>query len=93
MKLKQQKIVTFGLSKIRKSDHSSELHSELKKKRLELAKKENKPAFVIFSNKVLSRLLESKPRTEKELLLINGFGKHKVEKYGDEILKVINTYS
>ena len=32
------------------------------------------------------------PRTEKELLKINGMGKIRVKKYGDEILELIEDY-
>ncbi|MFD1315231.1 BT4734/BF3469 family protein [Namhaeicola litoreus] len=67
-----------------------DLYSDLKKMRLEMARAEKKPAFVIFSNKVLDQLVKNVPKTKNELIRINGISKLKVKEFGDSILKVIN---
>lgn len=65
-----------------------QLCEELKKYRLTTSKKENVPAYYIFSNEEMDRLIEKYPTNEKELLEVKGFGKIKVEKYGRDILKI-----
>ncbi len=64
----------------------------LKNFRLTKSKIENKKAYMIFSNNTLEQLVERKPSNKEELLAIDGFGKVKVDNYGDEILAIINKY-
>jgi len=68
------------------------LYQELKNYRLEKSREENIKAYYIFTNAQLSDLIDKKPRTNEELEEIKGFGKVKVEKYGDEIIKIINEF-
>jgi hypothetical protein len=49
-------------------------------------------AFQIFTQETLYALCDVLPRTEKELLKIVGLGKIRVDKYGEQILEVIETY-
>jgi hypothetical protein len=48
--------------------------------------------FQIFTQETLYLMCDLLPRTEKDLLKISGMGKIRVEKYGEEILEVINEY-
>ncbi|MDY6183365.1 MAG: HRDC domain-containing protein, partial [Candidatus Cryptobacteroides sp.] len=50
------------------------------------------PAFMIMHQKVLVQIAEEKPSTKEELMQISGFGKKKWEKYGQEILDIIEEY-
>ena len=50
------------------------------------------PAFMIMHQKVLVQIAEEKPSTKEELMQINGFGKRKWDKYGQEILDIIEEY-
>ena len=50
------------------------------------------PAFMIMHQKVLVQIAEEKPSTKEELMQISGFGKRKWEKYGQEILDIIEEY-
>ena len=50
------------------------------------------PAFMILHQKVLVQIAEEKPSTKEELMQISGFGKRKWEKYGQEILDIIEEY-
>jgi superfamily II DNA helicase RecQ len=52
-----------------------------------------KPAFVIMHQRTLIEIVNSQPKTEKELLAIKGFGKSKMKEYGAEILDVIESYT
>ncbi len=67
-----------------------ELREKLKNYRLNLARKENCKPFIIFTNEQLECLLSALPKNENELLKLSGFGKYKVEKYGKDILDIIN---
>ena len=50
------------------------------------------PAFMILHQKVLVQIAEEKPSTKEELMQISGFGKRKWDKYGQEILDIIEEY-
>jgi len=65
---------------------------KLRSLRDDIAKAEMIPHFQIFTQETLYLLCDVLPRTEKELLKINGMGKIRVKKYGDEILELIEGY-
>ena len=65
---------------------------KLRELRDDIAKAENIPHFQIFTQETLYLMCDELPRTEKELLKINGMGKIRVQKYGEEILDLINDY-
>lgn len=65
------------------------LRAKLKKYRLEKSRKENCQAYIIFNDKTLEDILKKCPKTLEELLKVEGFGAKKIEKYGEEILKII----
>ena len=65
---------------------------KLRELRNDIALAENIPHFQIFTQQTLYELCESLPRTSKELLRVNGMGKIRVQKYGDEILETIEEY-
>lgn len=73
-----------------KTDDNAQIYEALKKYRLETAKKENIKAYWVFTNEELNSLIEKMPKTKEELLQIKGFGQKKVEKYGDDILAILN---
>ena len=66
-----------------------EILEKLKLKRKEIAEREDKKLFMIFHNADLERTAEVLPETKDDLAEIKGWGKRKIEKYGDEILAVI----
>jgi len=65
---------------------------KLRELRDDIAKAENIPHFQIFTQETLYLLCDELPKTEKELLKINGMGKIRVQKYGEEILDLITHY-
>lgn len=67
-----------------------EIYNELKSYRLNTSRKEGIKPYFIFNNEELELLIQSKPKTKAELLKVKGFGVKKVEKYGDEILRIVN---
>ncbi len=47
------------------------------------------PPYVIFSDKTLIDIARLRPRSRSELLLANGVGDSKVERYGEAVLRVV----
>jgi DNA helicase-2/ATP-dependent DNA helicase PcrA len=71
------------------SPYDEELFERLRTWRLEKAGEESVPAFVVFTDATLRALAEVQPRSERELLKVNGIGASKRDKYGDEVLALI----
>jgi hypothetical protein len=69
-----------------------ELFELLRVLRNEIAHEHGLIHFQVFNQKALYEMCETLPLTKKELLLINGMGKTRVEKYGSAILNVIKHY-
>jgi DNA helicase IV len=72
------------------SDTDKKILNELKKWRYKTAKSLSIPAFCILHDRILYDIIERKPQCEKELKEINGIGKQKIEKYGSDIIRIIN---
>ncbi len=66
------------------------LFEKLRAKRLELAKAQNVPPYVIFHDKTLAEMAVRRPRSVAELAAIPGVGQVKLARYGEAFLKVIN---
>ena len=79
----------LGRCEICESPYDEELFERLRAWRLEKAGEESVPAFVVFTDATLRALAEIQPRTERELLRVNGIGASKRERYGDEVLALI----
>ena len=69
-----------------------ELFELLRELRNQIAKREDLVHFQIFTQKSLYTMCETLPTTKAELKQIHGMGKTRIEKYGTEILNVINSY-
>ena len=67
----------------------STLFEALRALRTRLAKEENVPAYVIFSNATLTDMAAKAPRTEAELLEVSGVGQVKADRYGRQFLDEI----
>ena len=65
------------------------LFDKLKDVRTRLAKAEQVPAYVIFSNETLEHLARLRPSTMDAGLLVKGIGEAKAQKYLEPFLKVI----
>lgn len=73
-----------------KVDKQAVLFDRLKKERLKIAREQEIPAFLIFTDKVLEQLVDQVPKTKSELSKINGLGKQKISEFGGMILKLTN---
>jgi len=61
----------------------------LKQKRLELAREQGVPPYVIFHDSTLMEILNRRPSTLAELGEISGVGQAKLKKYGEAFLGVV----
>jgi hypothetical protein len=68
------------------------LYYELMQLRNRLCEPQDMPIYLVAGSKTLNEMSDFLPQNEKELLLINGFGPAKVEKYGPAFLDVIKAY-
>jgi len=66
------------------------LFEELRARRLELARAQNVPPYVIFHDKTLMEMAARCPRSMAELRAIAGVGDAKLARYGAAFLAVIN---
>jgi ATP-dependent DNA helicase RecQ len=65
------------------------LWQALKDKRLELAKEQGVPPYVIFHDSTLIEIHSSKPKTLAEFATISGVGERKLERYGEIFMRVL----
>ncbi len=72
------------------TDEGKELFQIIREWRLEKAKSQNLPPFVIFGDQTINSLLDVLPKDMDEILKVKGIGDHKAEKYGEELLKLLN---
>ena len=67
-----------------------ELYARLASLRGELAREQNVPAYIVFSNASLVDMCAKRPRTREEFLGVSGVGARKAELYADAFLTEIN---
>jgi DNA helicase-2/ATP-dependent DNA helicase PcrA len=70
-------------------DELSPAFGALREWRLERAKADEVPAYVVFHNATLVEIAERQPRTLAELAGVPGVGPAKLERYGDDILAAL----
>lgn len=89
-----QRLLKQGDAKARKgsADNTSMslemqiLFNKLRMWRLQVAKEQEVPAYVILHDRALRLLCEQRPKTLAELVLIPGLGQAKVNRYGTDLL-------
>lgn len=65
------------------------LFERLRALRMEIAREEHVPPYIVFSDKSLTHMCILKPKTENELRKVSGVGAYKAEKYGERFLECI----
>ncbi len=74
------------------SNSSGDMLLDLKSWRRSIALQNNIPAYMILSDAVLENIVREQPMTLDELEQVKGIGPVKVEKYGEEILRIVNSF-
>jgi superfamily II DNA helicase RecQ len=65
------------------------LFEQLRRWRLERARVDEVPAYVVLHDATLRELAAAKPGSELDLRAVKGFGPTKIERYADDVLAVI----
>lgn len=71
---------------------NTELYNTLKRWRDMKVEEEGVAIYMVANQATLKEIATYLPLTKKDLLQISGFGKAKVEKYGDEIIEAVEEY-
>jgi len=91
--LKSQEKVICKLSEdIEEKIENKDLFNKLKLWRKEKANILGIKPYIIFSDSTLIELANKVPKDKEQLLRIRGMGEKKFEKYGDEVLNIINKW-
>lgn len=89
--VKDSKAVKYCAEDEALSNDEIKILDALKLWRSEKAREQNLPTYFIATNKELISVAKYKPAKKEELLDIKGFGKHKIENYGEEILEILES--
>ncbi|MEG0925217.1 HRDC domain-containing protein [Chryseobacterium sp.] len=89
--VKEPKVTKYSAENDSLSYDEEQTLNALKLWRSEKAREQDLPAYFIASNKELVSVAKYKPAKKEELLDIKGFGKHKIENYGEEILEILES--
>ena len=68
------------------------LFDKLKELRLEIARAEKIPPYIVFNDKTLIDMCAKMPTTKSEMLDVSGVGENKYGKYGERFIAVIKEY-
>ncbi len=70
---------------------SDAVFQKLRALRMEIAKEQGLPPYVVFSDRTLQEMASSHPRTEVEFSQISGVGGVKASRYGPRFLELLRT--
>ncbi|WP_156462738.1 DNA helicase RecQ [Rhizobium sp. Leaf262] len=70
-------------------DEDAALFQALRERRMEIAKTQNLPPYVIFHDKTLIELAGARPTSRAEMARVPGVGEAKLDRYGPAFLEVI----
>ena len=68
----------------------TQIYRELKQFRYDISKAENVKAYIIYNNVQMEEIIKLMPKSLSDIKSISGFGDVKCNKYGTEILKIVN---
>lgn len=69
------------------ANRDDSLFEKLRSLRMEIAREEKVPPYLVFSDKTLTHMCIVKPKTREQMLTVSGVGEFKYEKYGERFLK------
>ena len=71
------------------SNEQEVLFEKLRQLRMEIAKEEKVPPYIVFSDKTLVHMCQVRPENKAQMLKVSGVGEFKYQKYGERFLEVI----
>ena len=89
---RQEEAPSRANTQLAESPDVAALFEKLRQKRRELADEQGVPPFMVFSDRTLHEMAQSKPQTQRDFLLVNGVGQRKLEQYGETMMDVIGEY-
>lgn len=89
--VKDSKAIKYSAENDALNSDEEKILDALKEWRSEKARQQSLPTYFIATNKELISVAKYKPAKKEELLDIKGFGKHKIENYGEEILEILES--
>ena len=87
----QKKIKKSSASALELTEGEAALFEALRALRMEIAKEEKVPPYIVFSDKTLVHMSVMKPKTKEEMLSVSGVGEFKFEKYGERFLTIFQS--
>ena len=78
-----------GVEVVMDGDEDERLFQELRALRLQLAKAQNVPPYVIFHDTTLAALAKARPKNIDAMGRIPGVGAAKLERYGEVFVKAL----
>lgn len=97
LQLEDGNISNKKLAKEKRTDQLTkagfDLFDKLKKLRLEIARAEGLPPYIVFSDKTLIDMCIKLPKNENEMLNVSGVGEVKYERYGKRFLDEIQKFA
>lgn len=70
-------------------EYDHDLFERLRAWRKDIATQESKPAFTIFNDATLRGIAAAKPTDQRALIGVSGVGQAKLEKYGEDVLRLV----
>lgn len=74
------------------TDIDSRLWEALRARRLQLAKAQGVPPYVVFHDATLAEMVEQRPQTLSQFAQLSGVGERKLAAYGEDFLEVIRAH-
>lgn len=87
----QEKVICKLEEDVEEQVLDKELFQSFKLWRKEKSYKERIKPYIIFSDSTLIELSNKQPKNKEELMAIRGMGEKKFERYGEEVLTLINS--
>ncbi|GAA0795186.1 DNA helicase RecQ [Faecalicatena orotica] len=86
---KEKKAKKKKLSGVDLTEADEGLFEKLRALRMEIAKAEKVPPYIVFSDKTLIHMCAVKPQSKDEMLEVSGVGEAKYQKYGEKFLEAL----
>ena len=82
-----------GRSSFEDTTENQTLYNALKSLRMEMAREQGVPPYVIFHDKTLQDMVLLKPLTLPQMAMVHGIGEQKLAKYGPAFLRAIQSHA
>ena len=79
-------------SRQKNAGQNAALFETLRQLRLQIAREESVPPYIVFTDKTLIDMCEKLPQSEAEMLDVSGVGQNKLKKYGQRFLQEISAF-